>query len=301
MCGRTCMTMEPKKICQACAKNNKPLKWRPEYNLGRKYEGHLDGKGFNTAPQDISPVLASNAHFDTVKSSETVVVPMLWGVIPSWHKGDYRKHGLTTNNCRLEDLPNSKLYSPLLKAGKRCVVLCEGFYEWQTVTGAKSSSRKVYYIFFPQEKGIRMEDKATWEDKKLNLFKVAGLFDFWADERGDKIFSYTVITYESNETLSWLHHRTPAILETQQQVDDWLDFQRVPEKEALQLLTPVKQLEWYQVSNYVNNSRNKSDQCNKPLDQVKKGNKLMENWLKRANPSTSQDEAEPKKVKKEEN
>lgn len=300
MCGRTCLTLEPNEICTCCSRDNKPLKWRPEYNLGRKYEGHIDGKGYNTTPQDITPVLASNAHFDEVPSSDTVVVPMMWGLIPRWHKGDYRKHGLTTNNCRLEDLSKSKLYLPLLKAGKRCVVLCEGFYEWQTVTGAKSSDRKVYYIYFPQNQGIVMEDKTTWKDvNNLNLFKVAGLFDYWVDEEENKMFSYTIITYESNETLSWLHHRTPAILETQQQVDDWLDYKRVPEKEALELLTPVKMLKWHQVSKVVNNSRNKSEQCNKPLDKLK-GNKLMKNWLKRANTSSTSKE-DAKKVKTEEN
>lgn len=221
---------------------------------------------------------------------------MLWGVIPRYHKGDYRKHGLTTNNCRLEGLETSKLYKPLLKSGNRCVILCEGFYEWQTVTGAKSSERKVYYIYFPQQTGIKMEDKTTWNDiSKLNLFKVAGLFDVWHDENGDSIYNYTIITFESDDTLKWLHHRTPAVLETDQQVQDWLDFERVSSKDALKILTQPKRLVWYQVSNFVNNSRNKSESCNKPLSEGKTPkSKMMSMWLKKAEvPSKSS-------VKKEE-
>lgn len=300
MCGRTCMTLEPRQICTACSKNKKPLEWRPEYNFSRKYEGHINGKGFNTAPQDITPIITSKAHFEEVASSEVVVVPMLWGLIPRWHKGDYRKHGLTTNNCRLEDLHRSKLYYPLLKAGRRCVVLCEGFYEWQTVSGAKKASdRKVFYIYFQQKDGIKIEDKKTWDDiNQVNLFKVAGLFDYWSDEQGNKMYSYTVITYESNETLGWLHHRTPAIIETQKQVDDWLDFERVPEKEALELLVPATSIKWHEVSNHVNNSRNKSEQCNKPLEKEKR-NKLMDNWLKRANSTGDSSTTEYKKIKKD--
>lgn len=218
---------------------------------------------------------------------------MLWGIIPSYHKGDYRKHGLTTNNCRLEGIQNSRIYKPLLKRGQRCVVLCEGFYEWQTVTGAKSSERNVYYIHFPQEKGIKMEDKTTWNDlSHLKLFKCAGLFDVWYDENGDSMYNYTVITFESDKTLGWLHHRTPAVLETEKQVNDWLDYRRVPDVEALKLLTPPKSLVWYQVSKKVNNSRNKSTECNKPLsaDKTPKS-KLMQQWLMK---SPKKNEAKPK-------
>ncbi|XP_063707321.1 abasic site processing protein HMCES [Culicoides brevitarsis] len=285
MCGRTCLTLSPDEICEACSKTDQKLEWRSEPNLGRRYEGHIDNKGYNTTPQDITPVLVSGDHFldENEKSEEfqPVVVPMLWGIIPRYHKGDYRKHGLTTNNCRLEGLLESRIYKPLLKAGQRCVVLCEGFYEWQTVTNVKSSERKVFYIFFPQEKGVKMEDKSTWNDvKRLKLFMCAGLFDVWYDENGDTMYNYTVITFESDKTLAWLHHRTPAVLETQQQVDDWLDFRRVSDTEALKLLTQPRNLEWYQVSKTVNNSRNKSAECNKPLSEEKvPKSKMMQQWL----------------------
>ncbi len=36
--------------------------------------------------------------------------------------------------------------------------------------------------------------------------------------QGEKVYSYTIITMESNKTLSWLHDRMPAILETENQV-----------------------------------------------------------------------------------
>lgn len=221
---------------------------------------------------------------------------MLWGVIPKYHKGDYRKHGLTTNNCRKEGIQNSRIYKPLLKAGQRCVVLCEGFYEWQTVTGAKSSERKVYYIYFPQEKGIKMEDKSTWNDiSTLKLFKCAGFFDVWYDENGDSMYNYTVITFESDKTLSWLHHRTPAVLETDQQVEDWLNYRRVSDTEALKLLKPPKNLVWYQVSKTVNNSRNKSVECNKPMSGEKTPkSKLMQHWLTKGT-SPKKEEKSPEK------
>lgn len=72
-------------------------------------------------------------------------------------------------------------------------------------------------------------------------------------------------------------------------MQDWLDFERVSETQALATLRPTEEIVWHQVSNYVNNSRNKSSECNKPITETKKEspapknneirNKMMKNWL----------------------
>lgn len=58
------------------------------------------------------------------------------------------------------------------------------------------------------------EDKG-WSG--IKLLYMAGLYSVW---EGDDavIYSYSVITMDSNSTLSWLHHRMPAILETEEQI-----------------------------------------------------------------------------------
>ena len=68
-------------------------------------------------------------------------------------QGDFKSHGLSTNNCRLENIKGSKLYSPPLSHGKRCVVLCEGFYEWQT-TKKDASVKQPYFIYAPQNNRV---------------------------------------------------------------------------------------------------------------------------------------------------
>lgn len=266
------------------------------------------------APTDISPVLVSAAHFDvdnedvdckefseltdiddkenesSQSSNDRVLVPMMWGMIPFWHSSslDYRKHGLTTNNCRLETMLESKLYKNAFHKGQRCVVLCEGFYEWQTTDpkATKPSERAAYYIYIPQTDGIKIEDSDSVHKsiENLKLLKMAGLFDIWTNSHGEQMYSYSIITFESDDKLNWLHHRSPAILETEQDVDDWIDFKRVTDtKHLVSLLKPAKMLQWHRVSNLVNNARNKSDQCNKPFDLEKKSttpkNKLMDSWL----------------------
>lgn len=307
--------------------------WRNEYNCGREYK-----PSHNIAPTDITPVLISAAHFDTDEtiesnqfpefdedddnqseggdSSDQMLVPMLWGMIPFWHDSslDYRKHGLTTNNCRLETMLESKLYKNAFHKGQRCVILCEGFYEWQTTDpkATKASERAAYYIYVPQRDGIRIEDKETWTNSvnDLKLLRMAGLFDIWTNASGEQMYSYTVITFESDDKLNWLHHRSPAILENDEAVADWIDFKRVTDiKYLVSLLKPAKGLEWHRVSNLVNNARNKSDHCNKRLGSGSVGNtpknKMMQSWLtvkkrkSEENLDCHSDDAEWKKIKAE--
>ena len=210
-----------------------------------------------------------------------MIVPALWGIVPRWHHGDYKKHGLTTNNARLEKIQSSRLYKPLLDKGRRTVIPVEGFYEWNTTNPKlKSSERSAYYLYMPQKPGVKIEDKSTWNCDDVNLMFVAGLFDIWKDDAGESLYSFTVITFESDDKLKWLHNRTPAILETEEQVSDWLDFNRVPSEAALKVIKHPTNIMWHQVSNYVNNSRNKLETCNKPIDHKKEESNSILSWIK---------------------
>lgn len=327
---KAAMYKSPSKSDEKPAKWKQP-EWRNEYNCGREYK-----PSHNLAPTDITPVLISAAHFDSdsdtdeqhfpdtdefsdeeekesTDSSDQVIVPMLWGMIPFWHSSslDYRKHGLTTINCRLESMLESKLYRHAFNKGQRCVVLCEGFYEWQTTDpkATKPSERAAYYIYMPQPDGIQIEQQETWRQsvENLKLLKMAGLFDIWTNDHGEQIYSYTTITFQSDETLNWLHHRSPAILDSDEAVADWIDFKRVTDtKHLLSLLKPAKCLQWHRVSNIVNNARNKSDQCNKKMENVQKlkspiKSQLMDSWLikKRKSNDNEDDNDMKKKVKTE--
>ncbi|ALC47109.1 CG11986 [Drosophila busckii] len=293
MCGRTCLTLDPDQVLCACQYPKNEIKtddrneetmeyakpeWRAEFNLGRSYQA-----SYNIAPTDITPVIVSSAHFTDGEDQKVgrVVVPMMWGMIPAWHKGDYRKHGLTTNNCRLENLMESKLYRGPFKRGQRCVVICEGFYEWQTSKPAKPSERAAFLVYVPQQEDVKIHDKNTWTPDNIKLLRMAGLFDIWEDESGDKMYSYSIITFESSKIMSWMHYRMPGILETEQQMNDWLDFGRVSDVQALAALRPATALQWHRVSKLVNNSRNKSVECNKPMELAAKPEKPkgMLAWL----------------------
>lgn len=302
MCGRTCMTLSPEEVVCACkyklkddAKEGVKPEYRREFNLGREYK-----PSYNLPPSLLAPIIVSSKHFDdNADSAERTIIPALWGLIPRWHKGDYSKHEYTTNNARLESIEHSKMYKPLLTGGKRCVLVVEGFYEWKTTDPKlKSSERPVFYVYMPQEnEKIHLEDKSTWSCEDVKLLHVAGLYDIWHDENGDSIYSFTIITHQSDDHFSWLHERVPAILETEEQVRDWLDYERVPHNRALKLITQPKNLKWHEVSHYVNSTRNSSDLCNKRLDDVKNKGSVM-NWVKGSVMSPRKETKSPSPLRK---
>ena len=57
----------------------------------------------------------------------------------------------------------------------------------------------------------------------------------------------------------------PAILDTEEALDNWLNYGEVNAENALAHIKPVKLLLWHAVSTLVNNARNKDVSCNKPM------------------------------------
>ncbi|XP_013186299.2 abasic site processing protein HMCES isoform X1 [Amyelois transitella] len=309
MCGRTGLSLNKDQVQCACSFKVKGkdtyLKpdWLPEHNNGKEYL-----PSYNIAPTDITPVLVSSSKYKNAAKTDRVLKPMMWGIIPPWHKGDYRSHNLSTNNCRLENLKSSKLYNPILRDGGRCIIVVEGFYEWQT-TNKSQKVKQPYYIYAPQDGEVKVDEPSTWNNefdeltgwKGVRLLLMAGLYNIWQNEEVI-IYSYSVITMDSNTTLDWLHHRMPAILDTQEQIEAWLDVDHVPPDMALSYLKPVKLLSWHPVATLVNNSRNKSTECNKRVKEIKNkdSQKTLSAWFSPVQKRKSSDKTDPlpKKVKK---
>ncbi|XP_072753976.1 abasic site processing protein HMCES-like isoform X1 [Anoplolepis gracilipes] len=292
MCGRICCSLDPDTVCCACeykdangkqqkltwVNSDNELKYTPSFNMG---------------PQDVLPCMISGSHFKEEK--ERVLCPMIWGMIPPWHKGDYKKRSdkLSTHNGRLESIQTSKLYSQSLQNQQRCIVVCEGFYEWKAGTSNKTP-KQPYYIYATQDKGIKADDPTTWSNefaeedgwKGFKVLKLAGIFGTFETEEGKIIRSCTVITRESNTILSWLHHRMPIYLNNEEECQAWLNNNLPTDiviKRLNNMILQEQTLSWHPVSTIVNNVRHKTADCRKEIkpQQEKKDNQksFMDFWL----------------------
>ena len=152
MCGRTALTLNREQILKKCifkkSSNGNKSNTRKNSNENQDNESQQqigsDSEAsvvpvWRAAPGasgswSPSPNIAPSLHTPVLRlAPETQTLslePMMWGLVPPWHPGPGpTSHGLSTNNCRVEGVRTSKLYSPCLSL-RRCVVVCEGFYEW---------------------------------------------------------------------------------------------------------------------------------------------------------------------------
>ena len=64
---------------------------------------------------------------DECETSDYVIQPMYWGLVPSWHKGDPKSVAYMMNNARSDGMLQKRSFKGPLEKGRRCVVLVEGY------------------------------------------------------------------------------------------------------------------------------------------------------------------------------
>ncbi|XP_046577470.1 LOW QUALITY PROTEIN: abasic site processing protein HMCES-like [Haliotis rubra] len=138
------------------------------------------------------------------------------------------------------------------------------------------------------------------------LLTMAGVFDVWKPpDGGEPLYSYSVITVDASPAMAWIHHRMPAILQTDEDIEAWLDSDNVPLHKAIEMIHPIEGVTMHAVSPVVNNSRNKTPDCVKPYDPKKPkttaASSFMMNWLGKSKRSDSDTEkTSPAKKQKSE-
>ena len=159
---------------------------------------------------------------------------MRWGLIPSWAKS--ASVGSRMINARAETVAERPSFRTALRR-RRCLVLADGFYEWQR-TGSKSRPMRIMM--------------ASGEP-----FAFAGLWDAWRDPKGELVRSCTIITTAANDLLSPIHDRMPVILPREME-PLWLDHDVQDPADLGDILTPYPAgpMKVYEVSTLVNSPSN---------------------------------------------
>lgn len=138
---------------------------------------------------------------------------MRWGLIPSWSNDPSIGHKMI--NARGETVAEKPAFRSALKA-RRCLILADGFYEWQAQDGGPK-----------QPLFITMADRQP--------FALAGLYERWTEkESGEVLTTCTIITTTPNELMSTIHNRMPVIL-PREAYASWLD----PDQKDVQQVTPL--------------------------------------------------------------
>ncbi len=174
-----------------------------------------------------------------------------WGLVPAWAQD--LKIGAHMINARAETVATKPAFRSAYRH-RRCLILADGFYEWQ-----KSSNGKQPYYIKPTHRP---------------LFCFAGLWESWADSTTPKsdnpkstniIQTCSIITTAPNDLMATIHDRMPVILdEPGQQL--WIN--RDSSSNVLQQLLipcPITDIRIDPVGKQVNKAGNNDPGCIEPI------------------------------------
>ena len=205
MCGRYTITTSPQQLALRFGASEPAEGLEPRYNA---------------APSQRLPVI-TNDHPSEIELFR-------WGLIPFWAKDP--KIGYRMINARLETADSKPSFREAWKK-RRCLVLADGFYEWQKTPDGKVPTR------------ITLHDEEP--------FAMAGLWESWHDPEGEELRTFTILTTEPNELLAPIHNRMPVILQPDYE-REWLSG--VTDEVALSELLgpyPADEMAAYPVSSRV--------------------------------------------------
>jgi putative SOS response-associated peptidase YedK len=164
---------------------------------------------FNVAPTTFQPIVRQERD-----SEERELVLARWGLVPFFAKSLAEFKGFSTFNARAETIATAATWRGPLQS-RRCLVPCDGFYEWKALDDPKKPKMQPYSITL----------------KSGEPLAFAGLWDAWKEPKpkGESIHtpdtwlqSFSIVTTEANEIMSTIHTRMPVIL-LQRDWAEWLD------------------------------------------------------------------------------
>eukprot|EP00922_Rhytidocystis_sp_ex-Travisia-forbesii_P037463 GHVS01055835.1.p1 GENE.GHVS01055835.1~~GHVS01055835.1.p1 ORF type:complete len:447 (-),score=104.62 GHVS01055835.1:169-1509(-) len=132
MCGRMACSLHPRKIARIAggSKFRGLRRYRLKYNLSPKCSAPIlysSSHNNNNAASSCQQLTHNGSCSSTNKVEQSVEVCFAsWGLASS--RVELSKY--STINARVESLHSSPVYRYLINT-RRCVVLCDGFYEWK--------------------------------------------------------------------------------------------------------------------------------------------------------------------------
>jgi putative SOS response-associated peptidase YedK len=217
MCGRYTLT-NPKRLV---------AEFSP-----KKVEADLSRPRYNVAPTQNVPTIV-------LPGGKRVIKDFRWGLFPPWAENPSIGNRLI--NARAETVATKPAFrSAFIK--RRCLILADGFYEWQKVEHGK------------QPMYVRVDGGRP--------FAFAGLYEVWHPGAEDETITCTIITTEPNELMRAIHNRMPVIL-AEQFHERWLDPDLTDRGELQAMLRPfdASRMDAYTVSSWVNSPTQDDARC----------------------------------------
>jgi putative SOS response-associated peptidase YedK len=220
MCARYSQTKAPAEIARRFKAKAPKSNLQPRYNI---------------APTQEAPVLRLDG------DGAREIALLRWGLVPNWAK---EIAGAPLINARAETLGEKASFKQAFER-RRCLVISDGFYEWQKL-GPAPHKEKLAWRF------LRQDGEA---------FAMAGLWEVWRPAQGAPIESFTIVTTAANDLVRPVHDRMPVIFPDEESASAWL------EKPVSALLVPCPTflMDAYRIGPAVGNFRNDDETLLEPV------------------------------------
>jgi putative SOS response-associated peptidase YedK len=164
-----------------------------------------------------------------------------WGLVPSWAKDP--SIGSRLINARIETLTEKPVFREAFER-RRCLVVADGFYEWQR----QDKLKQPFHV----------------KSAQGDLLAMAGLWDRVMTSDGEIVETFSIITKPAEGNIRELHDRMPAIVD-RARFAEWLDPSvHDPEQLRAMLALPSPALETVAVNPRVNKPGNDGPECLEP-------------------------------------
>jgi putative SOS response-associated peptidase YedK len=223
MCGRFGLTITQEEMAAIFGAPVLIEDWRPRYNI---------------APSQEVPVLVMGSEGRSITSFR-------WGLVPSWSKDPAMGNRMI--NARSETVRTQPAFRSAWKRGQRCLILADGFYEWQK-PAMEGGAKIPHWIHLPNRRP----------------FGFAGIWERW-DGGETPLFTTTILTRDANASVSSIHDRMPVILTEEAEWNGWIDPD-APLEGAWELVegNDPGEILAEPVSTYVNRPANEGPRCIEP-------------------------------------
>ena len=187
---------------------------------------------FNFRPTMQLPVFTHNE-----------VINMKWGLIPSWANDSSFASKMI--NARSETLLEKPSFKNIVHT-QRCIIVSNGFYEWD------SKTKQPYFIY----------------PRNSQIINFGGLYSSWIDNEKKQIYTFTIITTQSNNIISKIHNRMPMILYKGDEIE-WLNPKN-KFNSVKKLIKPIDDnlINMHEISKKVNSVKNNSNDIQNKVNKL---------------------------------
>ena len=219
MCGRFTLTISQEEL--------------HEY-LDVTFDYPMNSESLNVPRYNIAP--SQKIIVIIYDGSQYRVGHLTWGYLPDFAEDVNSRYKMI--NVRSDSLQTKPFLKGALES-KRCLIIADGFYEWQTIKKEKAPQR------------ITLKNQI--------VFTMAGIWNAYKDQENQVHYTCAIVTTAANDQMKKIHERMPVILDDDEQ-KYWLegsalDFLPLLKKEITQTLTINP------VSKHVNSVKNDDKKC----------------------------------------